>query len=258
MEMIFENEVLYDDGRHKFVMLGSDISGKEGIPVNQYLIIDDDEAVILDPGGAHVFATVLANVAEVIDPSDITVLFYSHQDPDVTSGIMMWLNVAERAKVYISELWVRFLPHFGVYEEKRVVGIPDKGMEIKLSSGNTLQIIPAHYLHAPGMFTLYDPVAKILFSADIGASVLPPGTTSRKVEDFEWHLKNALAEAFHKRYMASNAACRKWVSIVKKLDIEWMVPQHGAIYSRDMTQKFLNWFENLRCGTDIIDQVYGR
>ena len=166
--MIFDNEVLYDDGKHKFIMLGTDISGEEGIPVNQFLVIDGNEAVLLDPGGAHVFATVLANVSEIIDPTLLTGLFYSHQDPDVTSGIMMWLNVSERAKVYVSELWIRFLPHFGVYDANRVIGIPDKGMDIRFSSGNVLHVIPAHYLHSPGMFTLYDPVSKILFSADIG------------------------------------------------------------------------------------------
>ena len=256
--MIFDNEVLYDDGKHKFIMLGTDISGEEGIPVNQFLVIDGNEAILLDPGGAHVFATVLANVSEIIDPTMLTGLFYSHQDPDVTSGIMMWLNVSERAKVYISELWIRFLPHFGVYDANRVIGIPDKGMDLRFSSGNVLHVIPAHYLHSPGMFTLYDPVSKILFSSDIGASVLPSGTKSRKVEDFEWHLKNAISEAFHRRYMASNVACRKWVSLVRKYDIEWLVPQHGAIYPREMAQKFLSWLENLRCGSDIIDEVYGR
>ena len=255
--MVFDNEVLYDDGRHKFIMLGTDISGSEGIPVNQFLIVDGDDVFLLDPGGAHVFATVLANVSEVVDPTRITGLFYSHQDPDITSGIMMWLNVSERAKVYVSELWVRFLPHFGVYDEKRIVAIPDKGMDVNVGS-STIRFIPAHYLHSPGEFSLYDPVAKILFTSDIGASVLPPGTKSRKVEDFDWHLKNAFVETFHKRYMASNAVCRKWVSLVKSLDIEWLVPQHGAIYDREMTQKFLNWLENLRCGSDIVDTVYGR
>lgn len=256
--MVFDNEVLYDDGQHKFIMLGTDISGAEGIPVNQFIIIDGSDVFLLDPGGAHVFATVLANVSEVVDPTRITGLFYSHQDPDVTSGIMMWLNVSERAKVYVSELWTRFLPHFGVYDENRIVPIPDKGMDIRLSGGTVLKVIPAHYLHSPGEFALYDPVAKVLFSSDIGASVLPPGTKSRRVEDFQWHLKNAAVEAFHKRYMASNNVCRKWVSMVKGLDIEYMVPQHGAIYPRDMARQFLDWLENLRCGSDIIDEVYGR
>ena len=66
-------------------------------------------------------------------------------------------------------------------------------------------------------------------------------------------------EGFHKRYMASNAACRSWVRRVSTLDVETIAPQHGAVIrGRENVKKFLSWFEGLRCGTDIIDQIYGR
>ncbi|HRV97661.1 MAG TPA: MBL fold metallo-hydrolase, partial [Aminobacteriaceae bacterium] len=119
---------LYDQGDHKFIMLGWEEQEEEvAVQTNQYVISSGGEVVLLDPGGAHVFPRVLANVAEMFELKDIRHIFYSHQDPDVSSGITLWLSMAEKATVYISGLWVRFLPHFGIYDVKRIKAIPDKG-----------------------------------------------------------------------------------------------------------------------------------
>ncbi len=121
----FENITLYDDGTHKFILLAWEEKEEEGIvQTNQYIILDGNEAVLLDPGGAHVFPRVLANVSEIVEPSKIKHIFFSHQDPDVTSGITLWMSIAENAKIYISTLWTRFLPHFGIYDQRKVVAIP--------------------------------------------------------------------------------------------------------------------------------------
>ena len=125
---LFSTVTLYEDPRHRFLHLGWEEQEEEGfVQTNQYLIQDGDEVVLLDPGGAHVFPRVLANVAEVVDLAQVRHIFYSHQDPDVSSGVTLWLPIAERAKVYISGLWTRFLPHFEVYDQRRIVPIPDGG-----------------------------------------------------------------------------------------------------------------------------------
>jgi flavorubredoxin len=54
-----------------------------------------------------------------------------------------------------------------------MVVIEDKGGTIRFRDGVELKIIPAHFLHSTGNFTLYDPISKILFSGDIGVSVFP-------------------------------------------------------------------------------------
>ena len=231
---------------------------EEGMAVqtNQYIIVSGKEIVLLDPGGAHVFPRVLANVAELVDLKAIRHIFYSHQDPDVSSGITLWLSMAEKALVHISELWVRFLPHFGVYDERRLVPIPDKGDTLNVGTGVRLMLIPSHFLHSTGCFSLYDPLSKILFTGDIGAALFPKGKRYPIVSDFESHLP--YMEGFHRRYMASNAACRSWVRRINSLDVETIAPQHGAvIQGRENVKKFLSWFEGLRCGSDIVDQIYG-
>jgi len=252
---LFSTTVLYESPTHKFFHLGWEEQEEEGyVQTNQYMIQDGDEVILLDPGGAHVFPRVLANVAEVVDLSKVRHIFYTHQDPDVSSGVTLWLPIAERAKVYISGLWTRFLPHFGVYDQRRIVPIPDGGGTLTLASGTQLQFIPSHFLHSTGCFSLYDPVSRILFSGDIGAAVFPHGKRYPEVRDFDGHVQ--YMEGFHKRYMASNTACRKWVDMVSRLDIDVIAPQHGAVMKGEAARRFLNWLKDLRCGVDIIDNFY--
>ncbi len=136
-----------------------------------------------------------------------------------------------------------------------MVPIDDGGGRIRLASGDYLEIIPAHFLHSIGNFQLYDPRSKILFSGDVGAAVFK-GEPYPIVEDFESHVK--LMEGFHRRYIVSNAVIKKWLSILRKYDIETIAPQHGAIIKgKAMVEKFFQWLEGLRCGVDILDEIYG-
>lgn len=251
----FDTSVLYEDGNHRYLHLGwEEKEEKSIVQTNQYMIIHNGEVVLMDPGGAHVFPRVLANVAEIVDIGSVSQIFYSHQDPDVSSGITLWLSIAEKAKAHISGLWTRFLPHFGIYETSRIVAIPDRGGNLTLKDGTKLPCIPAHFLHSTGQFSLYDPTSRILFSGDIGAAVFPEGKRYPAVENFDDHLK--YMEGFHKRYMASNSACRRWVDAVSKLKVDAIAPQHGAVIKGDDVDRFLNWFGNLKCGVDIMDQLF--
>ena len=130
-----ESFLLFEQKDHRFIMLGWE-EKEDGMAVqtNQYVITSGREIVLLDPGGAHVFPRVLANVAELVDLKAISHIFYSHQDPDVSSGITLWLSMAERAMVHISELWVRFLPHFGIYDWLVLLGLGGASSKIGRAS----------------------------------------------------------------------------------------------------------------------------
>lgn len=251
----FSTSTLFEEGNHRYLHLGwEEKEEKSIVQTNQYMIVHGGEVILLDPGGAHVFPRVLANVAEMVDIQSISHIFYSHQDPDVSSGITLWLSIAERTKAHISALWTRFLPHFGIYETSRITAIPDKGGDITLKDGTALRCVPAHFLHSTGQFSLYDPISRILFSGDIGAAVFPEGKRYPLVEDFDGHVR--YMEDFHRRYMASNAACRRWVEAVSKLKVDAIAPQHGAVMRGGDVTRFLRWFGDLRCGVDIMDQLF--
>lgn len=246
---------LYEDANHAFIWLGMEEAEEEGIvQVNQYLIKHGRRLIILDPGGVHTYARVVANLSRYVNLGDIDTIFYSHQDPDVCSGAGMWLSTT-RAEILISKLWVAFLPHFGSVDPKRIKAIPDQGMRVDLGGGDYIDIIPAHFLHSIGNFSVYDSRSKILFSGDIGASVFRDGKRYMFVDRFDAHLPNT--EGFHKRYMVSNAVCREWVKRVSRYEIRAIAPQHGAILAGENVARFLDWFGKLSCGTDQLNAIYG-
>ncbi|MFP4180731.1 MAG: MBL fold metallo-hydrolase [Spirochaetaceae bacterium] len=249
--------VLYDQDDHKVIWLGwGEDDDKGAVQTNQYLIVHNGKGVLLDPGGVHLFSRVVAVISNYINLDNIESIFFSHQDPDVSSGIALWLGVT-RADIYISELWLRFVPHFGIIDHSRLKGIPDEGSTLPLREGGELQIIPAHFLHSPGNFALWDEKAQIVFSGDIGAAVFSRENRILFVEDFDQHL--SLMEGFHKRYMTSNKLCKRFVHKVRESaggkTITMIAPQHGGIFQDEKVERFLSWFEKLKCGADIIDEI---
>ena len=176
----------------------------------------------------------------------------SHQDPDIVAAVNGWLMTTD-ATAYISALWQRFVPHFGLDHllEDRLLAIPDEGMTFEMG-GKSLFALPAHFLHSVGNFQLYDPVAKILYTGDLGASL---GMEYFEVTDFEAHLK--YMEGFHRRYMTSNRAISAWAGMVRNLDIDIIAPQHGALFrGKPMVEKFIDWCASLDCGIDLITPLY--
>jgi flavorubredoxin len=152
-----------------------------------------------------------------------------------------------KTKALISNLWTRFLPHIGVdiLFVNRLIGIPDEGGKIKLNECE-LYILPAHFLHSPCNFQIYDPISKILYSGDLLASL---GQNYTFVEDFENHIQ--YMAGFHKRYMSSKNVILKCINMVRKLDIEVIAPQHGAIIQgKNNIEKFYGWLENIELDID--------
>jgi flavorubredoxin len=237
---------IYEDGDHRWGAIARDPNkGSHIIDTNEYLIAKGDVGMMLDPGGAEIFPAVFSALAREFDPTRISTIFASHQDPDIASSLSLWVEVNPQIKCLVSWLWGGFLPHYGVAAET-FIAIPDEGMQFNLGSLG-LQMVPAHYLHSSGNFNVYDAKAKILFSGDIGAALLPPEATGMYVTDFDSHIRHA--EMFHRRWMGSKEAVRRWCERVSRLEIDMLCPQHGAIYRGADVARFIDWFGQLDVGT---------
>jgi flavorubredoxin len=195
----------------------------------------------------EIFPEVFSAINTEFDARNIQALFSSQQDPDVISSLALWLDFNPNLQCYLSWLWSSFIPHFGG-NATTFMSIPDDGLDIQLGRLR-LRAVPAHYLHSSGNFNLYDPTAKILFSGDIGAALLPPGEDDLIVKDFDRHIRHA--EGFHRRWMGSNEAKLDWCRRVQDLEVDMLCPQHGAIYQGADVMRFINWFSDLQIGTGI-------
>lgn len=238
-------QTIFQNGDHKWVAIIRD-PGKPDflIDTNEYLVTHGGQGMLIDPGGVEIFPAVFSALATEFDPSSITAIFASHQDPDVISSLALWLEFNPQMRCHTSWLWSSFIPHFGG-DASTFVAIPDEGATISLS-GLQLQAVPAHYLHSSGNLHLYDRAAKILFSGDVGAALLPADQQELFVTDFSRHIRHA--EGFHKRWMGSNEAKRSWCERVSQLSVDMLCPQHGAIYQGEDVQRFINWFDGLQVG----------
>ncbi len=239
------HKILFDDGNHTWHVFGRDPSKPESvIDTNEYVIVNNGKGMILDAGGTEIFPVVLSEISKVIDIKNIESYLCSHQDPDIMSALPLWMSLSPNANIYVSWLWEKFIAHFGSSYVNRFKDIPDEGMSI-MHGNQEVHFVPAHYCHSSGNFNLYDPKAKILFSGDLGAALLPP-EYPLFVENFEDHIK--YMEGFHRRWMPSNEAKNRWVRRVRKLDVQMLCPQHGAIFKGEMVGQFLNWLESLEVG----------
>lgn len=239
-------EKIYDEA-YQWVIIGRDPDKpKKIIDTNQYIIKDGKRTLLLDPGGIEIFSSVLAATLSITKLEYVTDLFASHQDPDIISSLGLWNEILPEIRLHAPSMWEGFIRHFSS-GDVHYQAIPDEGGVFHLESAE-LHFIPAHYLHASGNFNVYDPVAKILMSGDIGAALEAAGAPMF-VDDFNAHKENM--RFFHKRWMPSNEAKIDWIRRVRELDIEMMAPQHGRIFKGDDVKRFLDWFETLDVGSAI-------
>lgn len=236
---------MYKSPGHEWLMFGRDPEKPEQIiDTNQYMVVGEGEAILLDPGGIELFAPMLAAVMRHVPIDHVRYLFASHQDPDIISSLGLWDKVlTAEAELYGPWLWESFIRHFGM-DRVKYHAVRDEGERIEVG-GVSLNLIPAHYLHSSGNFHVYDPKAKILMSGDVGAALEPPGSPLF-VENFEEHIPKM--KGFHQRWMPSNRAKQEWIARVRDLDVELLMPQHGRIFKGEAVKQFLDWFESLEVG----------
>jgi len=243
---------LFRKGDHYCVAFHDLVRGDDGVQANQFLVVDCDESALIDPGGALLYTPLSMALAQYVPPRKLTWIFASHQDPDIIGSVDRWLMYTS-ARIVCSKLWGRFIPHGVPHYQKdsgtdRYLLLGDEGGDIRLG-GSHMRAVPAHFLHSVGNFQFYDPVSRILFSGDLGASIAE--APYAPIADFDEHQQTMLG--FHRRYMGSNRACRAWAQRARRLDIEMIVPQHGPpIAGSENVRRFIAWVETLVCGNDLL------
>ncbi|WP_374348445.1 MBL fold metallo-hydrolase [Chitinimonas sp.] len=257
---------LYDDGMHRCLMFNDlvDDDSDHAVQANQFLIVSGKEGALIDPAGNMTYNALIMAMAQYFPARQLKYILASHADPDIVASLNKWL-ISTECQLVVSKLWARFVPHFcsAGNAEGRIIGMPDQGGWIKLGD-NRVAAVPAHFLHAEGNFHFYDPRSRILFTGDVGASMVEheaiesPITTEAELLQ---HIGSM--EGFHRRYMVSNKACRLWVAMIRPMvqsgEITMLVPQHGRYFvGKRAMELFLEWLESLSCGIDRFDQGHYR
>jgi flavorubredoxin len=214
-----------------------------GLHCNPYLIVDNDEAMVIDGGSRPDFATVMMKILQTgIVPDQIVALLYQHYDPDLCGSIPNFEDIIKRndLKVISDSENLMFIRHYSV--STRLLPISKIDHQYTFSSGRTLQFIKTPYAHSGGSFVTFDPQSGILFSSDLFGSL-----------GLEWELflnlkpecMNCVGFAkcpqnrpicpvndilnFHKAVMPSGKALRYALEQMLDIPFTMIAPQHGSI-----------------------------
>ena len=215
-----------------------------GFHCNPYLIVDNDEAVLIDSGGRNDFSTVMLKIMRTgTNPKNIKRLIYQHYDPDLCGNIphMEAMIDNKDLRIISQRENILFINYYSVKSPMQC--IDDLGLFYEFSSGRRLEFIHTPYCHAPGSFITYDTKAKVLFTSDIFAAYDSNWTFYTKIDEncLECDSETKCAVTgdkcqmtgmvdFHRRVMPSSNALKHAIECIEKLDISIIAPQHGSIH----------------------------
>lgn len=212
----------------------------KGLQCNPYLLIDNDEAVLFDPGSVLDFKYIYENIKSIIPIEKIKYVVLHHQDPDFCSSVPLFEN--EGAKFIIVTHWrtQTIARYYGIKSEYYLVD--ENNYTLKLRSGREILFVPTPYLHFPGAIASYDKTSKTLFSSDLFGAISDDSDLYAG-EDYIEKMKT-----FHEHYMPSNDILRPVMEMFLMMDILVIAPQHGSIITKDI-QKHIKILRDLECGT---------
>lgn len=222
---------------------------------NPYIIIDGEEAVVIDGGSRAEFSTVMLKILRLgVNPHNIKALIYHHSDPDLCGSLPQFEAIIDRSDLAVisnkhEHTFIRYYSSSCKYES---LYIHKLGYEYTFGSGRKLQFIPTPFAHAPGSFMTYDTKTKTLFTSDIFGSY-----------DKDWSLYKHLSEhcinctpeescqhingtcpisgilSFHKAVMPSLKALRYAMEKIKAIDPQLIAPQHGSLFEREFDKRVI-------------------
>ena len=219
---------------------------QSGLHCNPYLIVDNDEAVVIDGGSRPDFATVMMKILQTgIVPSQIIALLYQHYDPDLCGSIPNFEDIIKRKdlKIISDSANLMFIRHYSVTTS--LLPISKINYQYTFSSGRTLQFTRTPYAHSGGSIVTFDPQSGILFTSDLFGSLglewelflnlkpecmdcveharCPEGRNSCPIQD----ILN-----FHKSVMPSEKALRYSLEQILDIPFSMIAPQHGSIINK--------------------------
>ena len=234
-----------------------------GLHCNPYLIVDNDEALVIDGGSRPDFATVMMKILQTgIAPDQINGLLYQHYDPDLCGSIPNFEDIIKRddLRIISDSANLMFIRHYSV--STQLLPISRINYRYEFSSGRTLQFIRTPYSHSGGSFVTFDPQSGILFSSDLFGSLGLDWELFLKLRPECmgcFHLENCPLKKticpindilnFHRSVMPSSKALKYALERVLDVPFTMIAPQHGSIISDPKVIQYV--FEQLISLTDV-------
>lgn len=228
---------------------------ESGLHCNPYLIIDGDEAVLLDGGSRPDFPTVMMKVLQTgIPPSAISALIYHHYDPDLCGSIPNLEDIINNKNLRIisdkeNNIFIR---HY--YVTAPLLSLEAVNFKFIFKSGRELLFVKTPYAHSAGSFITLDTKSGVLFSSDLFGTYRVEWELFAKLTDTckactdydncpakikkdDCPLSGIIR--FHKTIMTSGKSLRYALNRIRALSFSLVAPQHGSVITNSADVNFI-------------------
>jgi len=243
---------------------------QSGLHCNPYLIVDHDEAVLIDGGSRPDFPTVMMKILQAgLLPSQIRALVYQHYDPDLCGSLPNFEDIIGRddLKIISGAANNMFIRHYAA--TSKLLALENLGSQFTFSSGRVLQFIKTPYAHAQGSLVTFDAESGILFSSDLFGSygtewslffdlhlecMQCKGVSDCRRQVVKCPIRDILT--FHQKLMPSEKALQHALKKLLQVPFRTIAPQHGSVITdKKLVQKVFELLAGLKgVGIDALEE----
>lgn len=235
-------------------------SENDGLRYNPYIVVDGDEAVIIDGGRRNDFPSVMLKILQIgISPENIKAIIYHHYDPDRCGSLSNFEDIIDSDKLnIISEKEnLVLIKHYN--SKSSFVSTEELGYKYIFKSGRELHFIKTPYSQSVGSFMTFDTKSKVLFSSELMSSYGGHNTLFLEInknckdEDSEdCPLKSIIK--YHRNIFSSERALKSAVEKAANVDFGLIAPQRGMIVTnvKDAVRLFVLLADLKGVGIDAV------
>jgi len=233
--MLYEPEQIVSKDSHSLYWIGGSAKLEHGgLAPNTYVIVDNYEAMIVDPAGGERMVNTVRGV--IGDMEQLRYVLATSAEADVEEGLRSLADLALRAAFVMPSYWGAQLASVNWDLAPRVQMLPERETKIKLGKTEIL-VIPSRSRGAP-VASVYVPSSKTLITGPVMGVVTPPGMWSVRIDNLDDYIDSVKSYITHTN---CSVEFHRWLDRVRRLDIEVLAPRYGpVIEGRDNVKRLLD------------------
>ena len=246
--------VLAEEGARTWLVFRRPVASASGLRfTNHYVVCSNDQAILIDPGGAADFGPLLAAIADNLALDNISGIIITQRSSQGSGSIGMWAEaLGYGLPIYASDMIATDLLHTDA--NLNIETISENGGEVPMADGSGLHMMPAPYLPTAASMSIYDPAARVLYTSDIGTA---EGAWADDATPFceQFSLISHAMNAYHQTWLPSVAARDDWLSRIDGLEIEIIAPRAGPCFRGKDIEHFKRWLGSIDLGVLVANDT---